>query len=94
MNEISIFLANNYIWFVIVDVLLIFALIGYLVENKKKVNKNETEVLETIKFEENPDETIEQLTTQMGDKANKSLNSVISDIETLDDQQNEVETLK
>lgn len=28
------FLANNYIWFLMVAILLIFALIGYLIDNK------------------------------------------------------------
>ena len=95
MNEISIFLANNYIWFIIVDVFLLFALIGYLVSSKKnKTMSGETEVLDTIKYEE-PTDNIDELTMQMGDKANKSLNSVVNNVETLDTQtQEETETLK
>lgn len=29
------FLANNYIWFLMVAILLVFALIGYLIDNKE-----------------------------------------------------------
>ena len=93
MKEISIFLANNYIWFIIVDILLLFALIGYLFDNKKKKVSNETEVLETIKFGDSPEETLEVITTQLGDKANKSLNSVVSNTETLDVKKDETDTL-
>lgn len=94
MKEISIFLANNYVWFIIIDVLLLFALIGFLIDNKKKEKvSSETEVLDTIKFEENPKDTIEELTTQLGDKANKSLNSVVSSVETLETNKEETETL-
>ena len=101
MNEISIFLANNYVWFIVVDVLLVFALIGYFIDAKNKKTVDEkTEIHDTIKYEE-PIDNIEELTMQMGDKANKSLNSVVNSIETLETPtqeeaptQEETETLK
>ena len=81
LKEISIFLANNYIWFVLVDVFVLFALIGYLMEKKRKKNKiGETEVLETIKFDDNTDNVVEELNIQLGDKASKTLSSVVNSI--------------
>ena len=35
METIVIFLADNYIWFLVITLILIFALIGYLVDTKK-----------------------------------------------------------
>ena len=90
MKEISIFLANYYLWFVAVDVFILFGLIGYLMENKKKKKiSSETEVLETIKLDDNKDD----LTIKLGDNANKSLNSVVSNINTNELNQEETETL-
>ena len=42
MQELMDFLLNNYIWFLIVSLIIIFALIGYLVDttnNKEKKTK-------------------------------------------------------
>jgi len=91
MNDFSLFLANNYMWFVIVDIMLLFALIGYLYENKKKKNNklSETEVLDTI----NNNGTVEELSVQLGDKADKSLNSVVNSINTPETKPEETETL-
>ncbi len=35
METIISFLADNYIWFLIITLILVFALIGYLVDTKK-----------------------------------------------------------
>ena len=35
MSVILEFLANNYIWFLVISLILIFALIGYLVDTKQ-----------------------------------------------------------
>lgn len=34
------FLVNNYLWFIIIALILIFALIGYLVDTSERANKN------------------------------------------------------
>lgn len=34
MNNLTTFLANNYIWFLVIGIILIFALIGYIVDSK------------------------------------------------------------
>ena len=36
------FLVNNYLWFIIISFILIFALIGYLVDTNEKKNKEES----------------------------------------------------
>lgn len=38
MQTIMDFLANNYIWFIIITVILVFSLIGYLVDTSKEKN--------------------------------------------------------
>lgn len=74
MNEISIFLANNYIWFIIIVVLLLFALVGYFFEAKNKSKEIEkTEILDTIKYDDN----VEELNVQTNDKENVSINEVV-----------------
>lgn len=35
MGSIITFLSNNYIWFLVITLILVFALIGYLVDTKK-----------------------------------------------------------
>lgn len=45
MEKVIDFLLNNYIWFLVISLILIFALIGYLVDStdcyvKKKNKKN------------------------------------------------------
>lgn len=86
MMEISKFLANYYIWFIVFDVLLLFGLIGYIIDSKNKSKiASKTEVLETIKFD-----NVDDLKNQIGDKGNDSLNSVVNgNTETLDILKNE-----
>ena len=47
MNNLTTFLANNYIWFLVVGIVLIFALIGYIVDSKNIVQEKP----KTIKFQ-------------------------------------------
>ena len=85
-----LFLANYYIVFVIIDVFILFGLIGYLIEKKKgKKAASDVEVLETIKFNENK---TDDLTINIGDNANKSLNSVVSNNVSVQKEE-ETETL-
>ena len=70
------FLVNNYLWFIIISFILIFALIGYLVDTNEKKNKemiedNEVDapIMENIKVEDttesaNMDMGIEEKTLQ------------------------------
>ena len=49
MDAFTNFLANNYVWFFIISLILIFALIGYLVDSKeiksgKKIKKQKEEL--------------------------------------------------
>ena len=48
MNVLIDFLLNNYVWFLVISLILIFALIGYLVDattNKEKDNKKVTPIV-------------------------------------------------
>lgn len=66
------FLVNNYLWFIIIALILVFALIGYLVDTSEKANKkealesdsleNEGALKEPIKM----NEPIESLNMDMG----------------------------
>lgn len=50
MDAFTNFLANNYVWFLIVSLILIFALIGYLVDIKEMKNgKRQRKKKEEIK---------------------------------------------
>ena len=49
MDFIKTFLVNNYLWFLIISLILIFALIGYLADTKKKEQMGEDEEIEDVK---------------------------------------------
>lgn len=69
MEAFTTFLANNYFWFLIIALVLIFALIGYFVdasEQKKGIS--------SIVKEKTPDKDMNDIAKLAG---NKSLNSVI-----------------
>ena len=75
MEEFKMFLANNYLWFLLASIILLIALIGCLIDyNKKKKYAEKTEVLETFSVEEN----VEQL-----DMPNQN-----DQVETLNDTNN------
>lgn len=48
MDVLVDFLLNNYIWFLIISLILIFALIGYLVDSTTPKIKEEKKILKTI----------------------------------------------
>ncbi|MBR1416788.1 MAG: hypothetical protein IJ572_03110 [Bacilli bacterium] len=91
MEGFQIFLANNYIWFIVLDIVLLLAIVGYKTDMKNKQQLEKTENLETFKVNSEEDE-LEQLKAKMGDKANASLNSAVKkDIDV--DKEEEVEQL-
>lgn len=52
MDTLINFLLNNYIWFLVISLILIFALIGYLVDaNTPKENKPKVKPIVPIKEE-------------------------------------------
>ncbi len=62
MTDLIEFLLNNYIWLIVVILILIFALIGYLVDIKnKESNNNKVKPIanfkEDVKFEVHPSMT-------------------------------------
>lgn len=53
MQTVIDFLANNYLWFIIIALILIFALIGYLVDTSERAGQSSN--LEDQMLEENED---------------------------------------
>ncbi len=56
MEKLIDFLLNNYIWFLIIALILVFALIGYLVDAttiKDKKHKNEVKPITEVEEEDN-----------------------------------------
>lgn len=66
------FLVNNYLWFIIIALILVFALIGYLVDTSEKAHKKEeleSNSLEEGSISEEPikmNEPMESLNMDMG----------------------------
>ncbi len=78
MEAFTTFLANNYLWFLVIALILIFALIGYFVdasEQKKGVS--------SIVKQKPVEKDIHDLASKA---ANKSLNSAINDANNLNMQ--------
>ncbi len=76
MDAFTNFLANNYVWFLIISLILIFALIGYLVDSKEiktgKKLKKQKEELKVVDFS-----TIDQsksLNQSLKEESSNSLN--------------------
>ena len=83
MQTLIDFLVNNYLWFIIISLILIFALIGYLVdtserENKKKLFSDEnlynTEIAREVKEPVKTTEPLESLNMDMGTEEIQELN--------------------
>lgn len=76
MTAFTTFLANNYFWFLVIAIILIFALIGYFVdasEQKKGIS--------SIVNQKDDEKDIHDLAKAA---ANKSLNSAINDAGKID----------
>lgn len=72
MNEIGEFFANNYIIFIIIAIFSVFALVGYIVENK---NDGRRQSMPNINPQNTMSADLEKLKSNL---ANKSLNSMVS----------------
>ncbi len=69
MQSIIDFLVNNYLWFIIIALILVFALIGYLVDTSERKNKEEDiESIEEKPIEEpiKANEPVESINMNMG----------------------------
>ncbi len=68
MNTLIDFLINNYIWFLIISLILIFALIGYLVDltnaTGKKKKKTITPIEEVVDHEVKVHPSVEAYTNE------------------------------
>lgn len=52
MDTLVEFLLDNYIWFLVISLILIFALIGYLVDASTNQDKNKKKVTPVMPIEE------------------------------------------
>lgn len=66
MQTIIDFLVNNYLWFIIIALILVFALIGYLVDTSEKANKKEIPEEDAKESDIEKLEPIESLNMDMG----------------------------
>jgi len=73
MEKFSEFLVNNYIWFLVATLILLFALIGYIVDSKKK-DKEDKEIKEVKKKKTKEEETKESIK----DMGSKTLNDAVN----------------
>ena len=104
MSGISTFLANNYIWFLVVGIVLIFALIGYIVDSKNiKLDKPKTIKLNSDVSNPKSD-AVEELKEEIKDKditLNQATGNTVKEpdpvkttddksMETLDDNVNSI----
>ncbi len=66
MADVITFLANNYIWFLIIFIILLLSLLGYFIERKKPiVKKPHVEPVPIIEnFDEIKGKTIKEMTEQ------------------------------
>ncbi len=68
MEKFSEFLVNNYIWFLVGVVVLIFALIGYLVDNKNKKMIASGEIIpRKVKKEKSKEDLTKESISEMED---------------------------
>ena len=85
MEKIVEFIGNNYAWFLTITIILLFALIGYIIDNKRNKNdllkKTENEIdeinLENIKVQES--KSLNDMVTN-----SKNINSETKTVELTD----------
>lgn len=77
MDTIITFLADNYIWFLVVTLILIFALIGYLVDTKKDERFTQSislddEVMNKVKVAETVNLTLNDMVSDKTETVNEN----------------------
>lgn len=86
MDAFTNFLANNYVWFLIISLILIFALIGYLVDiNEMKNGKRQKKKKEELKV-------VDFSTVDQSKSLNESIKEDSSNSLNLDDYVKKTET--
>ena len=82
MNGFIQFLTDNYIWFIVVTIVLLFSLIGYLVETSKYPKEPKEPNIEKekpIKEEKSPKEPKPKKEKKKKDKKKKGQEDIIAD---------------
>lgn len=90
MEFFKTFLVNNYLWFLIISLILIFALIGYLADTKKKEQIDKEEKDEKPKKEKKVKKTNEEIFLEENEAAleNISLNEAVTEKKTSKTEEN------
>ena len=87
MEKIIEFIGNNYVWFLTITIILLFALIGYIFDNRKSVGKKEVEedkdevIVEEVKMPDAREENKEELKEEAEEVESTTNTSDISDDE-------------
>lgn len=79
MEAILNFLVDNYLWFLIISLILVFALIGYIVDSREKKTP-------TLHFKENEDVVLETDNLPKDKSLNEMLKSGNENVESLEEQ--------
>lgn len=93
MENVIEFLGNNYAWFLTATIILLFALIGYIVDNKRNQNdlfkKKEFEIeeidVENIKLQEG--KSLNDIVSTSKNINPETQNVELTDVEILNDEQ-------
>lgn len=88
MEKIIEFIGNNYVWFLTITIILLFALIGYIYDNRKSnVGKKEVEeekdevIVEEVKMPDAREENKEELKEEAEEVESTTNTSDVSDDE-------------
>ena len=79
MDSFIKFLTDNYIWFLVITIVLLFSLIGYLVETSKYPKEPKEEKEKPIKEEKMPKEPKPKKEKKKKDKKKKEQEDIIAD---------------
>lgn len=82
MDKIIEFISNNYVWFLTITIILLFALIGYIFDTKK----NENDLLKKTENEID-EESLENLSVPTG----KSLADIVNNSKNINSETKNVE---
>lgn len=76
------FLVNNYLWFIIIALILVFALIGYLVDTSERTNKKNEFKEESLEVpsREGPSKVVEPIANLNMDMGEEEIEELDKDV--------------
>ncbi len=97
MNSIIEFISNNYAWFLTFTIILLFALIGYIYDNKRNKNdlvKKQEEELEEESLKNimvNEDKSLQDMVVKSKNINPETKSVELTDVEILGSDENKVQ---